>query len=229
MADDKLDQIKKLLNGNQSDVNQEYNVASIGLNLDNTVSQVPKGMLTYALNASLENFDANSVNYQNEPGNEPCFNNNAEFFPANYILIGTHLIQEKNKHIFFLTNPSTGESEIGYMDNNDCNYHVFISAPCLNFDIDYPIHKIVHKITNCSTEIYWTDGFNPRRYLDLDPLKIPYTLAQSSTFCDPNYTSQIDCNQLKLQPNFSIPELTIVDVITGGPNCRYSAVCNSIL
>jgi len=216
MADDKLEKIKKLLSGDQSDVNQEYNVASIGMNLDNTVSQVPKGMLTYALNASLENFDANSVNYQNEPGNEPCFNNNAEFFPANYILIGTHLIQEKNKHIFFLTNPSTGESEIGYMDNNDCNYHVFISAPCLNFDIDYPIHKIVHKITNCSTEIYWTDGFNPRRYLDLDPLKIPYTLAQSSTFCDPNYTSQIDCNQLKLQPNFSIPELTIVDVITGG-------------
>ena len=211
MADDKLDQIKKLLDGDKSNVNLEYNVASVGMNLDNTVNQVPKGMLTYALNASLENFDSSSVNYQNEPGNEFCVS-----FPPGFVLIGTHLIQEKNKHIFFLTNPITGESQIGYMDNNDCKYNVFISAPCLNFNIAYPIHKIVHKITNCSTEIYWTDGFNPRRYLDLDPLKIPYTLAQNSTFCDPNYISEIDCNQLKLQPNFSIPGLTIVDVITGG-------------
>jgi hypothetical protein len=211
MADDKLEQIKKVLGGNQSNVNQEHNVASVGLNLDNTVSQVPKGMLTYALNAALENFDSNSVNYQNEPGNEFCVS-----FPPGFVLIGTHLIQEKNKHIFFITNPVTAESQIGYMDNNDCKYNVFIDAPCLNFNIAYPIHKIVHKITNCSTEIYWTDGFNPRRYLDLDPLKIPYTLAKNSTFCSPDYTSEIDCNQLKLQPNFSIPGLTIVDVVTGG-------------
>ena len=55
------------------------------------------------------------------------------------------------------------------MDNNDCIYHTFISAPCLNFNIDYPINKVVHKITNCTTEIYWTDGLNPRIYLDLIP------------------------------------------------------------
>ena len=216
MADDKIDQIKKLLDGDRSNVNQEYNVASVGLNLDNSVNQVPKGMLTYALNASVENFDSNSVNYQNEPGNEPCFDTNAEFFPGGYILIGTHFIQEKNKYIFFLANPTTGDSQIGYMDNNDCNYNVFISAKCLNFNVAYPIHKVVHKITNCSTEIYWTDGFNPRRYLDLDPLKIPRALVETSTFCDPDYTDEVDCNQLKLQPNFSIPGLSVVDVVTGG-------------
>jgi len=216
MADDKLDQIKKLLDGDRSNVNQEYNVAAVGLNLDNSVNQVPKGMLTYALNASVENFDSNSINYQNEPGNEPCYNANAEFYPAGHVLIGKHFIQEKNKHIFFLTNPATGDSQIGYMDNNDCNYHTLINAKCLNFNIAYPIHKVVHKITNCSTEIYWTDGFNPRRYLDLDPLKIPRKLVETSTFCSPDFTDELDCNQLKLQPNFSIPGLTIVDVVTGG-------------
>ena len=81
-------------------------------------------------------------------------------------LIGKHFINEKNKHIFFLTNPTTGDSQIGYMDNNDCIYHILVNATCLNFNINYPIHKAVHKITNCTTEIYWTDGFNPRRYLD---------------------------------------------------------------
>ena len=93
---DELDQIKKILGGDQSNVNQEYNTASSGLNMDQSVNQIPKGSLTYALNANMENFDANSTSYQNEPGNEFCLQ-----FPTDYILIGSHFIQEKSKHIFF--------------------------------------------------------------------------------------------------------------------------------
>lgn len=187
----------------------EYNNATTGLNLDQTVNQVPKGKLTYALNAAVENFDSNSVNYQNEPGNEFCLH-----FPTNYRLIGEHFISEQNKHIFFLVNPETGRSQIGYMDNNDCIYNIYIDAPCLAFNIDYPIHKVVHKITNCTTEIYWTDGLNPRRYLDLN--NIPYIIDPGATLCDPVYLNEVDCNQLKLQPNFSIPALDIVEITTGG-------------
>jgi hypothetical protein len=208
---DELDQIKKILGGDQSNVNQEYNIASSGLNMDQSVNQIPKGSLTYALNANMENFDANSTSYQNEPGNEFCLQ-----FPSDYVLIGRHFIQEKNKHVFFITNPLINNSQIGYMDNNDCIYHTFISAPCLNFHVDYPINKVVHKITNCTTEIYWTDGLNPRRYLDLNPETIPYILAYNSKECDLKFTKEIDCNQLKLQPNFNIPNIDVVDVVSGG-------------
>ena len=193
---------------NQDNIKPEYNIASTGMNMDNSITQVPKGSLTYALNASIENFDANSVNYQNEPGNEFCVQ-----FPIGYQLIGTHFINEQNKHIFFLANPF-GDSQIGYMDNNDCVYRIYIEAPCLNFNVHYPIHKIVHKITNCTTEIYWTDGHNPRRYLDLS--NIPYILTAGTNLCDPVPTDQVDCNQLKLQPNFEVPQLDIIDVTTGG-------------
>ena len=193
----------------QSNVKPEYNTATTGLNLDQSVSQIPKGKLSYALNAAVENFDANSVNYQNESGNELCLQ-----FPTDYQLIGKHLIAEKNKHIFFLANPITGNSQIGYMDNNDCIYRIYIEAPCLNFNIHYPIPKIVHKITNCTTEIYWTDGINPRRYLDLD--NIPRILKPGSTLCDPIYSDEVDCNQLKLQPNFEIPLLEVTDITNGG-------------
>ena len=196
-------------NTQQGNIKSEYNVASAGLNLDNSVSQIPKGQLTYALNASVENFDASSVNYQNEPGNEFCIQ-----FPSQFILIGTHFILEQNKHIFFITNPETGDCQIGYMENNDCVYKILVSAPCLAFNINYPIHKVVHKITNCTTEIYWTDGLNPRRYLDIN--NIPYILQPLADLCDPTFTDQLDCNQLKLQPNFNIPELKIVDVRNGG-------------
>lgn len=206
---DELDQIKKILGGGKSDIVNENNSANTGLNMDSTVNQIPKGSLTYALNASIENFDPSSVNYQNEPGNEHCFQ-----FPEGYQLIGEHAILEKNKHIFFLATEDGGDSEIGYMENNDCVYHTLVNAPCLNFNIHYPVHKVVHKISNCSTEIYWTDGYNPRRYLDID--NIPYTLESGSPLCDPVYTNELDCNQIKVQPNFSIPNLEISAVNNGG-------------
>ena len=197
----------------QGNIRQEYNTATVGLNLDQSVNQIKPGTLTYALNANVENFDASSVNYQNEQGNEFCVS-----FPEGYQLIGKYFIQEQNKHIFFLVNTSvtTGGSEIGYMINNDCVYRTLVNAPCLNFQVNSPIHKVVHKITNCTTEIYWTDGFNPRRYLDINPENIPYKLAPGSDLCDPEYTDELDCNRIKVQPNFDIPQLKITDVVVGG-------------
>jgi hypothetical protein len=193
----------------QGNIRQEYNNATVGLNMDQSVNQIKPGTLTYALNASVENFDASSVNYQNEPGNELCLT-----FPNEFVLIGSHFIQEKNKHLYFLTNPNTGDSEIGFMDNNDCQYQKLVKAKCLNFNINYPIHKVVHKITNCTTEIYWTDGFNPRRYLDIDD--VPKIIVPGTDLCDAEFLDELDCNQLKLQPNFNIPSLEIVDIATGG-------------
>jgi hypothetical protein len=186
-------------------VRLEYNQATTGLNMDSTINQVKTGSLTYALNATVENFDSSSVNYQNEPGNEPCLS-----FPDGYELIGKHTIPEKKKNIFFLVNPVTGDSEIGFMYNNDCQYQTLVNAPCLNFNINHPIPKVVHRITNCSTEIYWTDGLNARRYLDID--NIPYKLIAGTPACDPVYSDELDCNQLKIQPNFDIPSLEVEEV-----------------
>jgi hypothetical protein len=193
----------------QGNIKQEYNNATVGLNMDQSVNQIKPGTLTYALNAAVENFDANSVNYQNEPGNELCIS-----FPNGYSLIGSHFIQERNKFIFFLANSSTGESEIGQMINNDCIYRTIVNANCLNFNIDHPIPKVVHRITNCSTEIYWTDGFNPRRYMDID--NVPYVTEIIPNSCSVLTLDELDCNKLKIQPNFNIPQLEIIDVISGG-------------
>ena len=194
--------------GGGGNIKPEFNTANTGLNLDSSISQIAKGSLTYALNAALENFDDTSINYQNEPGNEYCFN-----FPEGYQVIGNHSIIEKNKHIFFLANPTTEDSEIGYAMSNDCIYHTLVNAKCLNFNINYPIHKIVHKITNCSTEIYWPDQ-NARRYLDID--NIPYIQSPISEPCDLKYTKELDCNAINVQPNFSIPQLKVTDINIGG-------------
>lgn len=187
----------------------EVNTANAGMNLERIPSQIPKGQVSYALNATVESSGPTGIVYQNEQGNELCVE-----FPEGYKLIGKHYIVEKTKHIFFLVNPDTGDSEIGYMDNNDCVYRKLINAKCLNFKINYPIHKIVHKITNCSVEIYWTDSLNNRRYIDLDNL--PYKTEKGVNDCDDIVTDEIDCNKLNVQPNFSIPNLKVVDIVSGG-------------
>lgn len=192
-------------------IKQENNAAVAGMNLERSVSQISKGTLSYALNASVENFDANSVSYQNEPGNKLCLE-----FPQGYQIVGSHFIVEQSKHLFLLANPETGESEVGYMDNNDCIYRVYINADCLGFDVNFPIHKIVHKITNCTTEIYWTDGNKNRRFLDLNNL--PFKTKPGTNVCDSETIPEIDCNKMSVQPNFSIPQLEVIDVISGGNN-----------
>lgn len=192
-----------------SNIRRDINSGNGGMNLERSVSQLPKGVLSYALNAVKKNFDGDAISYQNELGNELCVE-----FPSEYQLIGAKYISEKNKHIFFLANPNTGDSEIGYMDNNDCVYKTLVNAPCLNFDIAHPIHKVVYKITNCGVEIYWTDGYNNRRFLDLDNL--PYKTVPGTTDCNSTETDEIDCNKLSVQPKFEIPNIEIVDVISGG-------------
>ena len=187
---------------NRSNITQNYNAGQTGLNMDNTIGQIKKGTLTYALNANVENFDSNSVNYQNEEGNVLCLGG-ITGIPEDFVVIGNYFIPEQNKHIFFLVNPVDGLSQIGCMNNNNCEYLTILADtlidPYLSFNVNNPVQKIVHRITNCTTEIYWTDGLNPRRYLDLD--NVP--------------TSDIG-NKLKIQPNFSIPQLNVIEVVTGG-------------
>ena len=191
----------------KSNINIEYGVAKTGLNLDNSQNNIKKGALSYALNAVVENFDANSVNYQNEPANEFCFD-----FPDGYKLVGRYFIPEKNKIIFMLTN-TVGGNEIGFTEDNDCIYRTLINANCLNFDINRPILGFAHRITNFGTEIYWADN-NGRRFLDID--NIPFIPTGTSEVCNVEDSLKLDCNKLLLQPEVNIPFIGINDVISGG-------------
>lgn len=188
------------------EVNFTPKVAKVGLNLDSIISDIPQGMLTYALNAQLENFDGNQVTYQNEQANEPCAT-----FPAGYKVCGIHNIVENGYAVVFLVNEDTGDSEIGIVHHNTCTYETKINAKCLNFSMDDPILKAVHKLTNCSTEVYWPSKNNPRRFIDLDNL--PF---QEIEGCPPTITGEIDCNKLNVQPDFAIPQIEVEAVDSDG-------------
>lgn len=177
--------------------------AAIGLNLNSSLSQVKEGELTFALNATVEGFDGHSISYQNEGANIDCVS-----FPIGYEVVGQRNILERGYTVFMLSSPSLGSSEIGKVNNNTCEYQTIANASCFNFSVNKPIHKIYHKATNCSTEIYWTDG-GPMRWMDLDNL--PYIETEVVGECDNVIHPEIDCNKLLIQPNFSIPRITYIE------------------
>lgn len=187
--------------------------AYLGLNLDSIIEQVKPGQLTFAQNAQVAGFEGNSITYQNEQSNDFCFT-----IPEGYKVIGDHQIIEISTVIYWLANATTGQSEIGKVVNDSCIYETVINANCLNLNIDHPILKAVHKITNCTVEVYWTDGFNPRRWIDLNNL--PFTTMVDNTDpdhpCTTNTTNVVDCNKLSVQPNFDIPQISYVTVADDG-------------
>lgn len=182
-------------------------VARVGLNLDATTSQIQQGELSYALNAITSGFNGEEVIYQNEQGNILCVN-----LPQGYSVVGRYSIIERDLIVFWLLNIPENKSQIGIVYTNQCSYEVKIddsTNSCLNLSINYPIKKAVHKITACGLEVYWTDNYNPRRFVDL--LNLPY--AEDISGCNTNASTTIDCNRLNVQPNFSVPNIdyTLID------------------
>ena len=193
----------------------KINQAQVGLNTDSVDLQIKEGQLTFALNAIIESFDGNVVTYQNETGNTLCAN-----FPEGYSVIGFKSITSMSRLVVFLVNTTTNASQIGYIDNNSCNYVTLIDdsdQDCkMNFSIEYPIHKVVTKTTNCSTQIYWTDGLNPRRYLDFDDLPWQEDIDSGNDYKRIKKVGFLDCNKLNVQPDFKVPHIELNEVAIGG-------------
>ncbi len=188
-----------------TNTNISPSAANVGLNLNSTTSQIEPGELSFAMNAILENFDGNRVSYSNEPANELCVAP-----PEGYQVIGARNIIEDDLIVWWLANPETGDSEIGTV--KDCKYTRTINAKCLEFDVDHPVLKSAYFKTNCSTFVFWVDGKNRTRYIDL--LNLPF--KETIDGCDVTVTDEIDCNKMNVQPNFSIPQIQIDSVVSGG-------------
>jgi len=192
---------------------ENINQPTIGLNLEAVQPQISPGQLTYALNAMIEGYDGQSITYQNEQANELCLT-----LPEGYKVVGVKNVTALDTVYYFITNPTTGHSMVGYSNLNSCVFNILLDdneygSDLLNFNVAYPIHKIEVKTTNCSTQLYWTDRLNPRRYIDLNNLPWKETLV-SGVFTP--LVGQINSNKLLVQPNFRVPQLECTQINVGG-------------
>jgi len=85
-----------------------------GMNKDSHESELQKQEYSFALNANFHDEHGNGpVVLQNEPSNIKCTT-----FKPGYVVIGHKYDINLNRTYFFLTNPTTKDSEIGYIDGN---------------------------------------------------------------------------------------------------------------
>lgn len=188
---------------------KHINFNGLGLNLDSANNQVKEGQVTYALNAIIESWDGNRVVYQNEQSNIYHFQ-----FEDGLRPLGVFEISNIDRTVYFLKN-DVGRNVIAYSDKAKNTYTILLEGECLGFDFNHPIHQVVVKITNCSVEFYWADNVG-MRFINFDDLPWKEIPDPTNDFKKIKLEGQLDCNKLKVQPDFSIPKVETKEVVEGG-------------
>ena len=90
--------------------------------------------------------------------------------------------------------------EIGRFKEEGCTYTTVVNDPCLNFNRDNLIKGVGRKTFECNRRVYWDDGRNPSRTLDLD--NVPWiqdcNTINGCEFCED--TTALDCTKIRLEP-----------------------------
>lgn len=114
---------------------------------------------THARNAINNSTTGDIGKMGNEPANRLCIT-----VPTGYTIIGfIHLIDDK--WTVFSTNNIS--SEIGYFEEKICRYTKIVNDRCLNFKTTNIIYGQSRETYDCSWALYWADGLNPDRYLNI--------------------------------------------------------------
>jgi hypothetical protein len=146
-----------------------------GLNKDSDPSFIQEGMWTHAVNATNNTGEGNVGTISNESSNYLCITA-GETMPLNAVnkfIIGAINVFSDNWLIFTAGHNSEGQpvsSEIGLLQEDRCIYLPIVQDSCLGFDKRYLISGAQREKEDCSWQVYFADGLNPDRYINVgDP------------------------------------------------------------
>jgi hypothetical protein len=152
-----------------------------GLNKDSDPSYVTDGMWTHAVNMVNNSKTGKVGSISNESSNYLCFEA-GKYMPTSVtekLVIGAIYLFSDKWVIFTAGHNSFGQpinSEIGLFEEENCTYKPIVIDSCLNFDKRYLISGVSRLKEDCTWQIYWVDGLNPDRYLNIgDPQTWPGT------------------------------------------------------
>jgi hypothetical protein len=161
-----------------------------GLNKDIDPKFLEPSNYTYALNSIQVSDEDIAINNITEPGNELCYS-----LLDGHEVIGSVTL-DTDEVLLFTTN--NVESKI-YIQN-DCDITEIINADCLNFKKTHFISAFFRIIKGCERVVYFTDGLNNYRSLNIDRIE---------DYGTPN----IDCNLLNHFYQYEVPSLEEVSII----------------
>lgn len=214
----------------QGGISAESNTFNKGLVKDFDAAYNPEGAWSHARNAVNNSATGKIGLIGNEPANAFCTK-------APYTVIGA-INLTLDKWIIYSTDDTN--SEIGYFEEDACAYTTIVNDPCLGFKKTNLISGISKENFDCSWQVYWADGLNPDRTLNVGnylnaPFAqpwpgVPYvcrdTLNGPCENCEPILPLQLDCDKLRLSKLMSTPCVTVSKGSSGGTlqNGSYYAV-----
>jgi hypothetical protein len=193
------------------------NSFSKGMLKDYNDTFVGEGLYVHARNAVNNSHDGQMGVIGNEPSNLSCIT-------LPYDLIGCiHLFDDQ--WALFTTDDTN--SEIGIFDESACSYKKLINDPCLGFKRSNLITGASRKRYDCERVVYWVDGLNPDRSMDVDNVQQYYNYTDTySNDCRVRvYDTTINCETLRLSPLIKHPCIQIQKGGLAGtlPNGSYQA------
>ena len=186
----------------------ETNTFSKGMQKDIYAGLNPKEQWGHARNAANNSVDGDIGIIGNEPANLSC-----AVIP--YTVIGA-IKRYGDLWVVFSTDDTN--SEIGLFDDSKCEYTLLVNDPCLNFNRKYLITGAAKENYDCTWQIYWDDGNNPSRTLNIDDIPYIQTIVSAPGADCVLYedTSVLDCEKIRLAPLLKVPCVKLKKSVDGG-------------
>ena len=161
---------------------------------------------TQARNA-VNNTDRGDVGHlSNEQSNKLCAS-------APYTIIGA-IHTEGDKFVLYSTNEV--DSEIGLFDESECSYITLVNDQCLNFSKDHIITGQSKENFECKFEVYWSDGKNPDRVLNIEEIPYKQDCQMVNDCLECVDLNELDCDKLRLEPLVDNLKLSVAPGATSG-------------
>jgi hypothetical protein len=162
---------------------------------------VGEGLWTHARNAVNNSHDGQMGVIGNEPANLHCIT-------LPYTLIGCIHLND-DQWVVFTTNNI--DSEIGIFDESACSYTKVVNDKCLNFKTSNLITGASRRKFDCNRLVYWVDGLNPDRYIDINepPFKFRETIVDGCATKILLQPLQLDCEKIRIASLVAQPCLNI--------------------
>ena len=157
------------------------------------------GTWVHARNAVNNSTEGDFGTLENESSNKLCVE-------IPYTLIGTiHLYDDK----WAVFSTDDINSEIGLFDESQCSYSKIVNDPVLAFDKNHLIKGASKENYDCTWQLYWDDGKNPSRTLNIDnvPYKTTKSVVDDCVVETP--TNDLDPDAIRLARLMDTPCLTL--------------------
>jgi hypothetical protein len=165
-----------------------------GLNKDADPLFVQEGMWTHARNAVNNTAEGDLGTLSNEESNALCALTGTTMGSSYVYIIGViHLFSDK--WIIFSVgyealDTKPNNAEIGLFESDLCKYRPIVQDYCLNFSKLNLITGASKLKDDCTWQVYWADGLNPDRYMNVgDPKTWPSSSFVWVGQSNPNYYS----------------------------------------